>query len=123
MPECPLLAISELFEVALITSALPLNADVAAVGRESPKLTHNGHSRGFESNGCLRPETVIHWGHAQPPLADRKAAVRTTLCTRPDLAQSRYEGGFREDAGSPVRGWSWMSDSKRPNLSAQMVAS
>ncbi len=30
---------------ALITSALPLKADVAAVGRESPKLTHNGHSR------------------------------------------------------------------------------
>ncbi len=26
-----------------ISSALPLKADVAAVGRESPLLTHNGH--------------------------------------------------------------------------------
>ena len=33
--------------IALITSALPLKADVAAVGCESPKLTHLGHCASF----------------------------------------------------------------------------
>ncbi len=28
---------------------------------------------------CFRPETVIHWDHAQGPLTDQKAVVRTTL--------------------------------------------
>ena len=30
--------------IVLISSALPLKAGVAAVGREIPKLTHSGHS-------------------------------------------------------------------------------
>ena len=67
---------------ALISSALPLKADVAAVDRESPQLTQLGHSRGFESNGSLRPETVIHWDHIQGPLPDQKADNRAKLLRR-----------------------------------------
>ena len=43
--ECLLLANSGLFGTVPRTSALPLKADVAAVGRESPKLTHLRHWR------------------------------------------------------------------------------
>jgi hypothetical protein len=44
LPECPLLAISgHTAGTSRTSSALPLKADVAAVGRESPKLTHLGH--------------------------------------------------------------------------------
>ena len=31
-------------------------------------------------NGSLRPETVIHWDHAQGPLADQKADIRADCC-------------------------------------------
>jgi len=63
-----------------ISSALPLKADVAAVGRESPVLTQLGHSRGFESNGCLRPETVIGRGLTECPHVDQKAVIRVNCC-------------------------------------------
>ena len=36
-----------------ISSALPLKADVAAVSRESPSLTHNGHLPGRLAGLCL----------------------------------------------------------------------
>jgi len=35
-----------------ISSALPLKADVAAEGRESPKLAHSGHKDGFPTSNC-----------------------------------------------------------------------
>jgi hypothetical protein len=43
-------------------------------------MTQTGHSSGFESNGCLRPETVIALRLAQCPLADQKAAIRANFC-------------------------------------------
>jgi hypothetical protein len=44
------LAISGLFGTVRRRSALPLKADVAAVGRESPKLTRPGHSAQVKSD-------------------------------------------------------------------------
>ncbi len=55
-------------------------ADVSGRVAERLSLTQLGHTRGFESNGCLRPETVIHWDHAQGPLADQKADIRADCC-------------------------------------------
>ncbi len=60
-------------------SALPPIADVNEQGAGGPLVTQLGHSRGFESNGCLRPETVIHWDHAQGPLPDQKAVIRANF--------------------------------------------
>ncbi len=42
---------------ALITSASPLKADVAAVGRESPKLTLSGHKLEIPLRGFAVLET------------------------------------------------------------------
>ena len=61
-------------------SALPPIADVNGQGAGGPLLTQLGHSRGFESNGCLRPETVIHWKHTQGPFPVRKAVIRSNCC-------------------------------------------
>ncbi len=66
-------------------SAITPIADVNGHGAGGPLLTQLGHSRGFESNGCLRPETVIHWDYAQCPLSDQKTDIRTNCCGANDL--------------------------------------
>ena len=40
---------------------------------------------GFNSSGGNRPETVIHWDHAQGPLPDQKAAVGPSCIILPQL--------------------------------------
>ncbi len=77
---------------ASLASALPLKADVAAVGRESPKLTRFGHSARFDVNGNLRPGTAIHIVLGQGPLADHKTVVRPMLLNRPFLTQPKADG-------------------------------
>ncbi len=45
----------------------------------------------MDSNGCFRPETVIHWDHAQGPLADQKAVIGPTCI----ILHLRPSGGIR----------------------------
>ena len=40
-------------------------------------------------NGRNRPETVIHWGHAQGPLTDQKADIRANCC-----GAQEFGGGY-----------------------------
>ncbi len=63
---------------ALITSALPLKADMAAVGRESPKLTLSGHLRvKFKSRPWWSYPTLNRTGLRcrQPRTASRATPV------------------------------------------------
>ena len=53
-------------------------------------VRHGGQSReelsnGHVTNGGNRPKTVIHWDHAQGPLADQKAAVGPTFIILPQV--------------------------------------
>ncbi len=85
MPERPLYPPKRTFKLRnpdsdLWMSALPPIADINGYVAGCPLMTQLGHSRGFESNGCLRPETVIHWDHAQAPLPDQKADNRANCC-------------------------------------------
>ncbi len=61
-------------------SASPPTADLPDGVAEGPFLTQLGHSRGFESNGSLRPETVIGRGLTECPLVDQKADDRADCC-------------------------------------------
>ncbi len=70
-------------------------AGVKILLSEGPFLTQLGHSRGFESNGCLRPGTAVQGGLCQGPFADQKAVVRTAPLKPLDLTQTSL-GGFRK---------------------------
>ena len=55
-------------------SALPLKADVAAVGRESPKLTHNGYS-GVNDHPARPALSSITTAASSPPPGTPRAKI------------------------------------------------
>jgi len=60
--ECPSLANNGHSKGCAETSALPLKADVAAVGRESPKLTLSCHSSGVvKGQHLMQGHSCRHW--------------------------------------------------------------
>jgi len=61
-------------------SALHPKADLLRLPVALPLVTQLGHSRGFESNGCLRPEMVIGRGLTERLLSDQKADIRANCC-------------------------------------------
>ncbi len=74
-----------------MSGLLPAPDDFGTV-RDGRELTPSRHSTGPSTNGGNRPETVIHWNHAQGPLPDQKAAVRTALLKPPVLTHISHSG-------------------------------
>ena len=48
-------------------------------------MTPRRHSTGPSTNGGNRPETVIHWDHAQGPFPDHKASFERIAAAQNDL--------------------------------------
>jgi hypothetical protein len=63
---------------------------MAGLGRLQPFVAvTQSNAFAMPAKGSLRPETVIHWGHAQGPLTDQKADIRANCC-----GAQEFGGGY-----------------------------